>query len=137
MMKNFKRKKGFTLIELIIVIAIIGILSAIAVPKYFSIQEDAKIKADIASAKVIADATNMLIGEDKITGTYTSANPLEGDIEGYLETVPAVKMDSDGAFNVKINTEGKVEVTVNIPGEGTDSASNYILYPTIDEDYGN
>jgi type IV pilus assembly protein PilA len=137
MIKNLKKKKGFTLIELIIVISIIGVLSAIAVPKYVGIQKDAKIKADVASAKVIADATNMLIGEDKITGTYTSANTLGGDIEGYLQTVPAVKMDSDGAFKVKINTDGKVEVTVNIPAEGTGDASDYVLYPTMDEEYSN
>ncbi|MDU7886073.1 MAG: prepilin-type N-terminal cleavage/methylation domain-containing protein, partial [Clostridium perfringens] len=51
MKKNIKKKKGFTLIELIIVIAIIAILAAIAIPNFLSIQRKSRVKADIASAK--------------------------------------------------------------------------------------
>ena len=40
--KIFKNEKGFTLIEIIAVIIIMGILAAVAVPKFFSMQEDAK-----------------------------------------------------------------------------------------------
>jgi prepilin-type N-terminal cleavage/methylation domain-containing protein len=40
--KKIKNQKGFTLIEIIAVIIIMGILAAVAVPKFFSMQEDAK-----------------------------------------------------------------------------------------------
>ena len=51
--KLLKNEKGFTLIEIIAVIIIMGILASVAVPKYFSMQKDAKeaaIKGALAEA---------------------------------------------------------------------------------------
>lgn len=82
MMKNFKKKKGFTLIELIIVIAILGILAAIAIPKFGNVQKDARIKADIASAKTVADTAAMLIASEKIKINTADATASK-DVGGY------------------------------------------------------
>ena len=43
--KKLKNQKGFTLIEIIAVLVILGILAAVAVPKYLDLQGEAKIKA--------------------------------------------------------------------------------------------
>jgi len=54
MLSKLRNKKGFTLIELMIVVAIIGILSAIAIPNYLGMQKKAKRRAILeacASAK--------------------------------------------------------------------------------------
>ncbi len=67
MFKKMKNKKGFTLIELIVVIAILGILALIAVPRLGGFTESARIRADEATAATVAKAAEMLIARDNMT----------------------------------------------------------------------
>lgn len=79
MMKRlWANEKGFTLIELIIVIAILAIISAIAVPNILSAVDNSRKTADITSAKVIADAASQVVAkyEDASAAAYTFAAPL-------------------------------------------------------------
>ena len=149
--KPTKKKKGFTLIELIIVIAIIAILAAIAIPNFLSIQRKARVKADIASAKTIYDATSALIAEGKIVPTSngvtftldngnvtakpenvgepkTNANAAN-DLQSYLQTIPKPESIANQKFEVTVSgEENSPKIQVKI-GDNTN------VYPEANEDY--
>lgn len=57
--KLLKKQEGFTLVELMIVVVILGILAGIGVQQYGNIQERAKKAADEANKKVLTNAANM------------------------------------------------------------------------------
>ena len=53
-MKQFKKnKKGFTLVELMVVVAIIGVLTAIAVPVYNNTTQKARLNAHLANVRTL------------------------------------------------------------------------------------
>ncbi len=59
--KMLKKQEGFTLVELMIVVVILGILAGIGVQQYGNIQQRAKDAADAANRKVLTNATNMML----------------------------------------------------------------------------
>lgn len=62
-------EKGFTLVELIVVMAILAVLAGLAVPKFSQILERSKVKADVANRDMIQNALD-IYQSDK--GSYPS-----------------------------------------------------------------
>lgn len=57
--QRIKNKKGFTLIELIVVIAILGILALIAIPRFMAIQDQSRLRSDAATAQAIINSARI------------------------------------------------------------------------------
>ena len=91
-----KKKKGFTLVELIIVIAIIAILAAIAIPKMGAVRESANSKDDLAAAKNISTIVATQIA-DGSTSTDLDITDVDATIKGKLDGSAIAK--TGGASN--------------------------------------
>lgn len=90
-----KRKGGFTLIEIMIVVLIIGILLAIAIPNFMKARESSRTKACVANLKQIDAAIEQWAMDNKKAG---GDDVTLGDITGagsYIETPPECPSGGD------------------------------------------
>jgi len=69
-----RNKKGFTLIELMIVVAIIGILAAIAIPNFLKFQAKSKQSEAKTNLKGVYTAETGYFGENNSYGLFTTIN---------------------------------------------------------------
>jgi prepilin-type N-terminal cleavage/methylation domain-containing protein len=66
-----RNQKGFTLIEIIAVLVILGILAAVAVPKYMDLQADAKLKAAMGEVGELKGTLSTAWGADMLARDAT------------------------------------------------------------------
>jgi prepilin-type N-terminal cleavage/methylation domain-containing protein len=106
-----KNKKGFTLVELIVVVAIIGILIAIAVPLYGNITEKAEARANEANIKLILGAIEMFRAENGF-----NKEPVLEELGDYIDTGVKPPKGIGGSYEITYS-EGKPSVEPKKAGE--------------------
>jgi len=100
--KMLKKQEGFTLVELMIVVVILGIISGIGIQQYGRVQENARKAADDANRRVLLSAVQMyLMMEPDADIDNIDTDVLVG--KGYLqEPVPVSPWDGETGYEIKV-----------------------------------
>ena len=102
-----KTQKGFTLIELMIVVAIVAILAAIALPAY----QDYLVKSRVSEAMVLADGLKAVVAENAATGSSFSKG---------ANLITAATATPNVSATTISDTTGQIDVTTTAKAGGGD-----------------
>ncbi len=116
-----KKMQGFTLIELMIVIAILGILLAIAIPAY----QDYTVRARVSEGLNLATSVKSAVSETRLNssaGTWPATNAAAG---------VSATIASQEVQNIQVGANGVITIRYNAIGGRVASGQTIILTPTV------
>ena len=118
-MNNAKKQSGFTLIELMIVVAIIGILAAIALPAYQSYTEKARFTEVVNATSAAKTAVEICVQMGTLIANCTGGN----------NGVPTDVAQANGVVGVTTAANGVI-TAIKASDSTISGAGTYVLTPT-------
>jgi general secretion pathway protein G len=117
------KKEGFTLVELLIVIAVIGIIAAIAIPNLLTAIQKGKQKATIGDMKTIGTAVESYISDVSMApgaGAVTTLSQLEVYLESFYAKQLPIRDSWGELFRYESGSIGNTQEFYSIISYGSD-----------------
>lgn len=121
---KLKNKRGFTLIELIVVLAVLAIILAIAVPRFIGIQKQARIDSDYSTGALIAKAAELYEAREEAEPNNAKElieKKYISDVQFQSKTLEDVEPD---AVTIEIEDNGAITVTAKVS-----ATVGWVIYP--------